>query len=421
MTTFDRIERRLPELIDELAAATVPDYVDDMLRHTTRSRQRPRWSAPERWLPMGVIARTAPIRPLPWRSIAIAAIITLLAAATLIYAGSRTRVAPPFGPARNGVIVYGTVLGDIVALDPTTGTTRTLIGGSVVEKYPMFTLDGTRLIFARVPGSTASEEDYIAAADGSGEHALLPAGPAIKWFDLSGSGDRALLSREADGRVVQSMLDVASGRETPIPLDPTLGISLAMFRPGHDQVIYEHVPDEGGAGTTVWIARGDGGGELRPIAISADAVNEAWVSQDGSRLVYATWGTGVGKQGRLRVMDLDTGIDTALTFAGSAGSVELAPQFSPDGKRLVITRYRDHTIQLVVVPADGIGPEEPIGPGQPGDSGSVATLWSPDGSQVLAAYGTDGTVWLLPANGDPGRMLDGMSWDRGISWQRLAD
>ena len=60
MTAFDRVERHLPELIDELAAAGVPDYFDDMLRTTTQARQRPAWSTLERWLPMGVIARPAP-------------------------------------------------------------------------------------------------------------------------------------------------------------------------------------------------------------------------------------------------------------------------------------------------------------------------------------------------------------------------
>ena len=46
MTTFDRIEPRLPELIDELARRRVPDYFDDMLQRATRSRQRPRLELP---------------------------------------------------------------------------------------------------------------------------------------------------------------------------------------------------------------------------------------------------------------------------------------------------------------------------------------------------------------------------------------
>ena len=89
MTAFDRIERRLPELIDELASAGVPDYFDDMLQQTAQARQRPAWSSLERWLPMGVIARPLPIRPIPWRLIAVAAILVLLVAATLVYVGSR--------------------------------------------------------------------------------------------------------------------------------------------------------------------------------------------------------------------------------------------------------------------------------------------------------------------------------------------
>ena len=67
MTAFDRIERRLPEILDDLGAPNTPDYFDDMLRMTARTRQRPAWSAPERWLPMGVIARPLPFWPVPWR------------------------------------------------------------------------------------------------------------------------------------------------------------------------------------------------------------------------------------------------------------------------------------------------------------------------------------------------------------------
>ena len=44
-------------------------------------------------------------------------------------------------------------------------------------------------------------------------------------------------------------------------------------------------------------------------------------------------------------------------------------------------------------------------------NGGAEIIWSPDGTQVLAAYGTDESTWLLPADGDPGRKLDGLSWD----------
>ena len=93
------------------------------------------------------------------------------------------------------------------------------------------------------------------------------------------------------------------------------------------------------------------GGGLRPFAISADAINEAWLSPDGSKLVYVTWGSGEGQQGRIHTVDLDTGTETALMFEGSAGTNELEPQFSPDGSRLVVTRYDDDGGRVTVVPA----------------------------------------------------------------------
>ena len=73
MTAFDRLEPQIPELMNELAPARVPDYFDDMLRQTARTRQRTAWSSLERWLPAGVIARTDTVRQIPWRPIAIAA------------------------------------------------------------------------------------------------------------------------------------------------------------------------------------------------------------------------------------------------------------------------------------------------------------------------------------------------------------
>jgi hypothetical protein len=416
MTAFDRIEPRLPELMTSLAAASVPDYIDDMLQAAAQTHQRPAWRSLERWLPMGVTALSVPNRRMPWRYLVIATALLLIAVASLYYAGSRrTPLPPPFGPARNGVIVYGTGDGEIASMDPVTGATRVLIGGASTEQYPTFSNDGTRLVFARTSGTT--ETDFAAGADGSNVRDLLPSGPTIQWWDESASGDRAIVARDVDGPRVISIVEMATGRETPLATDPALGIDLAMFRPGHDEIIYEHVPSDGLSGTKVYIGPGDGTGTLREVKV-ADAASEAWPSPDGSRLVYTTWGATEPEHGRVHVLDLDTGIDTPLMFEGSEGTNELSPKFSPDGKQLVLRRFGADGDQVTIVPVDGVGPAIGVGPRYP--NGGAETLWSPDGTQVLAAYGTNGSVWLLPTNGDPGRQLDGLSWDRGITWQRLA-
>ena len=148
---------------------------------------------------MGVIARPLPVRPLPWRPIAIVALLGLLAVATLIFAGSRQRVPPPFGLARNGVLVIGTAVGDIVTVDPATGTTTPLITGPAVDSGPFFSNDGQRILFDRRTAGVASSTVFIANADGSGVRPAFPAGPDITWFEWSPTSDRALLTEMVNG------------------------------------------------------------------------------------------------------------------------------------------------------------------------------------------------------------------------------
>ena len=99
---------------------------------------------------MGVIARPLPIRPMPWRLIALVALIGLLAAAALdlrrLAAARRRRRS---GWPRNGALVIGTADGDIVTVDPATGTTTPLITGPTMDSGPYFSPDGQRFVFDR--------------------------------------------------------------------------------------------------------------------------------------------------------------------------------------------------------------------------------------------------------------------------------
>jgi len=125
MTSRDRLEERLPKLLDELAAARTPDYFDSMLRQTARTRQRPAWSSLERWLPMDIAARPARLGLTSWRPVVIALVVlaVLLAVSAALFVGSRPRVPAPFGPARNGLVLFSSTGGDIVSVDPASGTT----------------------------------------------------------------------------------------------------------------------------------------------------------------------------------------------------------------------------------------------------------------------------------------------------------
>ena len=102
MSTTDRVERDITAWFGETAAPATPDYTDDILRQTARSRQRPRWTFPERWLPMSVITfGRVNLRPVPWRTVGLLAVLgLLLAVAAAVYVGSQP--ATPSAAVRRG-------------------------------------------------------------------------------------------------------------------------------------------------------------------------------------------------------------------------------------------------------------------------------------------------------------------------------
>ncbi len=102
-------EGELTQWLETTGITPRPDYVDDLLTQTARSRQRSAWRFPERWLPMDLTARAPTItgRQVPFRLIGLVALVVLaLAVGAALFVGSQRRLPAPFGPAANGVIVY---------------------------------------------------------------------------------------------------------------------------------------------------------------------------------------------------------------------------------------------------------------------------------------------------------------------------
>ena len=80
MSSADRYERRLPTLLEELSAPRTPDYFDDILGQVGRTRQRPGWTFPERWIPMSAVSERLAAAPrAPVRAIVFVALLVLAA------------------------------------------------------------------------------------------------------------------------------------------------------------------------------------------------------------------------------------------------------------------------------------------------------------------------------------------------------
>jgi sugar lactone lactonase YvrE len=144
MTPIDRLERRLPDGLTDLADPRVPSYLDDILADTARKRQRPAWSFLERWLPMTLVLRrpaTAPPLRAAWVLILAAALALALAGGALV-AGTRMLLS---GPPNNG---------PLAAMPPTACPP-----GTVLKSGDIATIAGTG-----VAGNSGDDGPAIAAA-----------------------------------------------------------------------------------------------------------------------------------------------------------------------------------------------------------------------------------------------------------------
>ena len=338
MTTSARFERQLPDLLEDLYLGPTPDYRDEVLATATRSRQRPAWAIPGRWLPMADIASRPTFIPrLPIRSIAVAlVIIALLVAAAVALVGSRlNRVPAPFGVAGNGLLAL-TSGGDIMTVDPVTGAVRTIVAGPGIDSSPIFSPNGQRVQFLRLH-DTGGKEAYdivVANADGSNPMVVSDKPMPGEGGDLLWSPDSrfvynmtpAGLDRYDSDRVeVKHVLAVPTG----IDFQPPDGARILFSR--------ETTPD---AGLYLMDADGSNVTPLIKAEISIDAgpgIGEWQFSPDGTKVVYGQHLATDPRQYRIHIVNADgSGARQLSLEPGPWYEGQLA--WSPDGTRIAFNR-----------------------------------------------------------------------------------
>jgi WD40 repeat protein len=413
MTTFDRFEREIPRLMDDIAPTHLPDYLDDLLQQTASTRQRPAWSLPERWLPMGVMAQTQQARNVPWRPIVFLAILGLLIAASVAVIGSAQPqpLPAPFGPAGNGEVVFSSLDGDIVRVDQATGETTILVGGdeSDFDSAPWFANDGTKFAFDRRTTSTdVSTSLVVADADGSNVRVLIPPASPIRWFEWSPTGDRMVVLRDGDPIGQIRFVDAEDGSESMI--DVGFDVRAASFRPGSDELIL--------AGAGAYYRVGTDGTGLQTIVEDDESLDQYNISPNGTLLAYATWGS--GGDGRIHVVDIDSRAVVAEGFDPGVEYNDLLPVFLPDGESVLIERHDGPGWKPTILPIDGSPPVR-LGDYHPSSTGGAGMTISPDGSSLIATYRDDGTTWRLDTATGEGEPLDWpVPGEERVTWQRRA-
>jgi Tol biopolymer transport system component len=397
MMPIDRFERQLPSLLEDLAEPRTPDYFDELLSQTAHNSQRPAWTSPERWIPMLDTIRRPVVAPMPWRPIAVLVLIVIALIASLALAGARQPLPPVFGPAGNGLVVHSNG-GDIFTYDPRTGNVRAIVTGPDRDFDPVFSQDGTRIMFQRqitadtrdVYQATAATEDvYIVRPDGGGLRRLTSEPLQDVWsYNLSPDGRSVAIVGAVKG--IHGLFVANSDGSAIKPLDVGIVVSNATFRPTGSDILFVGAAGVDSAYSGLYLIDKDGTNLRTLLAPQVDAQfdgDPAW-SPDGTRIGYSRWLPSVAQHDlRVHVMNADATNDAIVGHQDGAW-LEAWPKWSPDGTRLLIERNTGtsgdwtHPRQPVVVSADGGAPDVLI---RFESADGVGHEWSPDGTSILAA------------------------------------
>ena len=427
----DRIERRLPEILTQISIPQVPDYTDDILGLTARRRQRPGWTFPGRWLPLDIAVPRPAVAGTPWRPIIVLILLILVLAAAVVYVGTRTpRLAPFYGPAANGSLIYERQ-GDIYLADRELQSERILIGGDDRDIGMRWSLDGGTLFFGRiVNGRTVV---MAADPDGSNVRQLSTALPhANEGVEVAPDGSRLVaISLESKPASLEVMPLDGSNTKRKLEIGDVVPVGHPQWRPpGAEEIVFLGNPGGVKSELAVYRIRSDGTG-MTQLAVSPVQELEGRVarlipfqdvalSDDGRWAAYANWEPGVvpARDCFVHLLDLDTGTDQRMTFDPRA-ACEGQPEFLADG-RLIFERGAPGSLgQLLTAPIDGGTPS--IVPGFEFDESFGDWTLAPDRLTV---------VWnpFEPRDG-PARLIDiktGASRDGAVhppqvmSWQRVA-
>lgn len=374
----------------------------------------------------------------PWRTIGAVVLIALLLAAALLYVGSRpARVPPPFGPARNGGVVFAAG-GDIFIGDPVSGTSRPIVTAPEMDGNPLFSRDGTNVAFMRQAGDAATPafDLVVAKADGSRPKVVAPNLDTDNPYEWSPDGSY-LVFTDTEFRVYR--ID-ATGATPPALLVEHGYVQPGEFRPPDGrQILYE--PQDVGAtgkqaGHKLWVMNSDGSGKRPMVEIPAERSRDGdfgsvRYSPDGTMIAFLQAPTDGTDGLRVFVMNADgTGLRPLTTETGPWTETDLA--WSPDSERIAFDRWQYN-------PASDGWEIRPIGVASV-DGGAVTSLgptpvtdgawfdYSPDGTSIMSIPGTIlsesyPTTFVQPTSIDTitgqARTLD---WQIGsmFTWQRLA-
>jgi Tol biopolymer transport system component len=331
------------------------------------------------------------------------------------------------------------------------------------DSRPVWSPDGRQIAFVRV--SEREVAIYLVPALGGPERKLLALGPSADWSDFIPSVDWS-----PDGKYIASsersskqgpfnifLFSLETGEKHPLtsPAAPNLGDFGPAFSPDSKTLVFANLssttggdlyllPLEGGeprrltfdqvpVGGWAWTAGGReiifssgrvggdfilwrisaSGGTPERLAVGGDKALVPSVSRQGSRLAYVH-----------HLEDLNI---YRIELSGSIGPTNLptkliastqldsAPQYSPNGKRIVFESNRSGSVEIWMCDSDGSNLVQVTSL----NKRAGTPRWSPDDQQIAFDFRSEGkwSIYAVSADGGLPRSIATSDFDNNMpSW-----
>src|SRR5215203_2609479 len=162
----------------------------------------------------------------------------------------------------------------------------------------------------------------------------------------------------------------------------------AVWKPGGAKLAFasnraDPDPDDSNAISDIFTMNPDGSGIVK-LTHSEDVSETTGWSPDGKKIAFDSDRRNGALRSDIYVMDADGSHVRRVSTLPEKAEYDYAPQFSPDGRRLVFTRYIDEEIPIraalfTVRVADGGGLKQLT----PWGMGAGDADWSPDGTKIV--------------------------------------